>query len=150
MKEDLTHKLERENLKIASFTKRMVAYIIDNLILSCIVFVIFYDKFAIATDLSGIDNILRDFVFGSFLLHFSYHTLFTFIYGASLGKMLCKIIILDENLLDKPTFLQSCIRAFVRELSSMAFMLGFVWALGNNLRKTWQDYAARTIVIDVA
>ncbi|EAH6296911.1 RDD family protein, partial [Campylobacter coli] len=35
-------------------------------------------------------------------------------------------------------------------ISDMAFMLGFAWALSNDLRKTWEDYLARTIVVNVA
>lgn len=64
--------------------------------------------------------------------------------------MICKIIVIDEGILDKPNWGQSCLRALIRQFSGMAFMLGFAWALGNNLRKTWQDYLARTVVIDVA
>lgn len=84
------------------------------------------------------------------MLHITYQTIFTYLYGASLGKMVCKIIILDEDLLDKPNLNQSCIRSIVRQISDMAFMLGFAWALSNDLRKTWEDYLARTIVVNVA
>ncbi|MCH5337105.1 MAG: RDD family protein [Campylobacter sp.] len=149
MKENLLDKLERENLKIANFSKRVVAYLIDNIILSLIVFIIFYDKLSLM-DYLEIADFLGNFTTGFFLLHLIYHTLFTFMYGASLGKMACKIMILNEELLDKPNFFQSLGRSFFRELSGIAFMLGFVWALGNDLCKTWHDYAARTIVVDVA
>ena len=114
MKENLQDRLERENLKIASFGKRVLAFLIDVMV------------------------------------HFSYQAIFTYLYGASLGKILCKIIILDENLLDKPNLIQSCIRSAIRQVSAMAFMLGFAWALSNDLRKAWEDYLARTIVVDVA
>ena len=150
MKENLLDKLERENLKIANFSKRVVAYLIDNIILSLIVFIIFYDKLSLMDDYLEIAQFLGNFTTGFFLLHLIYHTLFTFMYGASLGKMACKIMILSEELLDKPNFIQSFARSFVRELSGIAFMLGFAWALGNDLCKTWHDYAARTIVVDVA
>lgn len=150
MKENLFNKLERENLKIASFNKRVLAYFIDNLILTLIVFVIFYDKIITANDSVEIAQILGNFYLGFLILHFSYQALFTYLYGASLGKMICKITIIDEDILDKPNLKQSCIRAIGRQLSDMAFMLGFAWALSNNLRKTWQDYLAKTVVVDVA
>ncbi len=150
MKEDLLTRLERENLTIASFNKRILAYFIDNLILSLIVFVIFYDKLLNAKDLFDTAQILGDFYLGFILLHITYQAIFTYLYGASLGKMVCKIIILDEDLLDKPNLNQSCIRSIVRQVSDMAFMLGFAWALNNDLRKTWEDYLARTIVVNVA
>lgn len=150
MKENLIDKLERENLKIASFTKRVIAYLMDNFILNCIVFIIFYDRLIFVNDMIEMANILGNFFMGFFLLHLVYHTLFTFMYGASLGKMACKITILNEDFLDKPTFIQSLIRSAFRQLSDIAFMLGLVWALENDLRKTWHDYLARTIVVDVA
>lgn len=146
----LLDRLEKENITLANFSKRILAFLIDDAIISCIISVIFYDKFSTNMDLSSIIMILNNFVWSIFLLHFSYHTLFTYMYGASLGKMICKIMILNEEFLDKPNFIQSCIRALVRQLSSMAFMLGFAWAFGNILRKTWQDYLARTIVVNVA
>ncbi|TKX32805.1 RDD family protein [Campylobacter aviculae] len=150
MNEDLMTRLERENLSIASFGKRVLAYFIDNFILSLIVCVIFYDQLLQSKNLLETTQILGNFYLGFILLHFTYQTIFTYLYGASLGKIVCKIIILDESLLDKPNLMQSCIRSAIRQLSDMAFMLGFAWALGNDLRKTWEDYLARTIVVDVA
>lgn len=150
MKENLLEKLERENLTIALFSKRVIAYVIDDFIIACIVFAIFYEKLTSGADAVQIVQILGDFSLGFFLLQFSYHAIFTYFYGASLGKMLCKILILNEELLDKPSLTQSCIRAAMRYVSGMCFMLGFAWALGNVYRKTWQDFLARTVVIDVS
>lgn len=64
--------------------------------------------------------------------------------------MLCKIVIVDEALLDKPNVLQSGLRALVRLFSENAFMLGFAWALANEERKTWHDLATKTVVIELA
>lgn len=147
---DLERKLEREGLKIASLSRRIFAYLLDNLILSLIVFIAFYSKFANAADAFEISQILGNFYLGFVILHFSYHAIFTYFYGASLGKMIFKIIILDQNTLDKPNFTQACLRAAVRQLSDCAFMLGFLWAFGNNLRKTWHDFAMRSIVVEIA
>lgn len=41
MRENLQERLERENLKIASFTKRVLAFLIDDMIISLIIFIIF-------------------------------------------------------------------------------------------------------------
>ncbi|AXP08281.1 RDD family protein [Campylobacter hepaticus] len=149
MRENLQERLERENLKIASFTKRVLAFLIDDMIISLIIFIIFYDRLMQAKDILETTQIIGNFYLGLILLHFSYQTIFTYLYGASLGKIVCKIIILDENLLDKPNLIQSCIRSAIRQVSAMVFMLGFAWALSNNLRKSWEDYLARTIVVDV-
>ncbi|MGH2267173.1 RDD family protein [Campylobacter taeniopygiae] len=150
MKEDLATRLERENLSIASFKKRVLAYFIDNFILSFIIYIIFYTPLSQAKDLMEMIEVSRNFSFSFILIHLIYQIIFTYLYGASLGKMISKIIILDEDLLDKPNLIQSCIRASVSELSNSAFFLGFAWALGNDLRKTWEDYAAKTVVVNVA
>lgn len=150
MNDNLLDKLERENLKIASFQKRVLAYIIDNIILSLIVFIIFYDQFSVVKSQIDVLNILKNFYIGFILLQISYHVIFTYMYGASLGKMACKIIIIDDELLDKPNFSKSLLRSSVRQLSDMTFMLGFAWALGNVYCKTWEDYLSRTIVVDAS
>lgn len=147
---EILDKLDRENLKIASFGKRVLAYFVDNFILSIIVFIIFFDKLSTLTDPQDIFAVLDNFLLGFVVLQFTYHFIFTFLYGASLGKMLCKIAIVDELSLDKPNLSQCIIRAATRQLSDTAFMLGFAWALGNDLRKTWQDYLAKTLVIELA
>lgn len=147
---EILDKLDRENLKIASFAKRFVAYVIDCFILSVIVFIIFFEQMSNAKDPNDLVLIINNISLGFVLLQFVYHLIFTFLYGASLGKIFCKIAIVDELSLDKPNFIQSAIRSGVRQLSDMAFALGFFWALGNDLRKTWHDYAAKTLVIELA
>lgn len=148
MSNDLLDKLNRENLQIASFKNRALAYIVDNIVLCFIVFIIFYDQFSNAKTQVEVVNILTNFSFGFILLQISYHTIFTYLYGASLGKMLFKILIVDDEFLDKPNFTKSLLRSTIRQVSDMAFMLGFAWALSNVYCKTWEDYVSGTIVID--
>ncbi|KAA6226749.1 MULTISPECIES: RDD family protein [unclassified Campylobacter] len=151
MREDLYDKLEREELKIASFPKRVIAYIIDSFIVGILCALVFMgDFYQIPDDPVQFLSVTPQFVLSVYLLNFFYQTFFTFLYGATLGKMVCKIMIIDERILDKPNLIQSAIRAIIRQISDMFFMLGFAWALSNNLFKTWQDYLAKTIVIDVA
>ncbi|TQR31931.1 RDD family protein [Campylobacter sp. MIT 99-7217] len=150
MDNDLLSRLDREGLKIASFTKRVLAYFIDNIILSFITIAILFNQIINAKDEFEVLLIVQNFLYGLILLQFAYHSIFTYLYGASIGKIICKIAILDENLLDKPSIAQSMIRSIVRQLSDMAFMLGFAWALSNDARKTWQDYVAKTVVIELA
>lgn len=145
-------RLDREGLKIASFGKRVIAYIIDDIILSLVISIAFVliNQDANLSDPVELINLLSAAYVPILLLYIIYHTLFTYLYGASLGKMLCKIAVVDESLLDKPNLIQSLVRAIFRQLSYMAFFLGFAWALGNDLRKTWEDYIAKTLVIELA
>lgn len=150
MQNELINRLEREGLRLASFGKRALAFLIDKLIIALIIFIIFYKQFSSTTDELEIIAVLSNFSLSLLLLEFSYHFIFTFLYGATAGKMLCKIVIVSEALLDKPSVLQAAIRALVRLISENAFMLGFAWAFANEERKTWHDLAAKTVVIELA
>ncbi len=147
---DILEKLEREKLYPAGFLKRVLAYLIDMLVISFIVSAVFYDKMANLEDLSEVSVLLSNFFIGLLLLQFSYDFVFVALYGATLGKMACKIAVVDEASLAKPGILQSALRSAVKLLSDACFKLGFAWALGNDLRKSWQDYAAKTLVIELA
>lgn len=148
--DEMIEKLARENLKIASFYKRVLAYFIDSFLLSIIIVLINLDAILNTQDLAEQIALINGFALGFVVLQFCYHFIFTALYGATLGKMACKIAIVDEMSLDKPGYLNSAIRAAGRQLSDMCFALGFVWALGNDLRKTWEDYLAKTLVIELA
>ena len=147
---DILEKLERENLYLAGFGKRVLAYLIDVFIISLIVSAIFYDKIANFDDVTQISALLGNFFGGLLLLQFSYDFVFVALYGATLGKMVCKIAVVDEQSLSKPSILRSALRSAVKLLSDACFKLGFAWALSNDLRKSWQDYAAKTLVIELA
>lgn len=150
MQDETLWRLEREGLKIASFSRRIFAYLIDNVLLSVVVMIILSSSILNAKDENEILYIVQDFFYGLVFIQFAYHSIFGYLYGASVGKILCKIAIVDEALLDKPNLLQAMVRAAMRQVSDMAFMLGFAWAFGNELHKTWHDYAAKTLVIEIA
>ncbi|WP_291951022.1 RDD family protein [Campylobacter sp.] len=146
----LFDKLEKENIKIASFKKRFLAYIIDNIVIFFIVSIILFDKIYSMQSYDEIRSVLIRFTGGILLLQFCYHTLFSYLYGATLGKMCLKIMIIDQNLLDKPNLFQSALRSVFRQFSDMLYGIGFAWALSNVVLKTWHDYVAKTVVIDLA
>lgn len=148
--EELLKKLELENIKLAPFSKRLIAYIIDTVVIALIVFFILYGQFDESSSELEILAVVNNFTIGLLLLQFCYHSLFCALYGASLGKIALKIMIIDAATLDRPNILKSMLRALVRQASDSSFCLGFAWALSNKALKTWQDYAANTVVIDLA
>ncbi len=91
MKENLQDRLERENLKIASFGKRVLAFLIDDMVISLIVFIIFYDRLIQAKDLFETTQIVGNFYLGFILLHFSYQAIFTYLYGQVWEKYYAKL-----------------------------------------------------------
>jgi uncharacterized RDD family membrane protein YckC len=69
-------------------------------------------------------------------------------YGASIGKIMMKIRVIEINTLQTPNVISSLNRAIFRVISEMMFYLGFLWGLLNPKRQTWHDMTARTLVIN--
>ncbi|MBF7045628.1 RDD family protein [Campylobacter volucris] len=147
--QELFDKLEKEEIVLASFKKRALAYAVDIFVVCVIVSIILFDKISLVQTYEEIHAILLRFVGGILFLQFCYHALFVYLYGATLGKMLLKIMVINQELLDKPNLTQSILRSGVRQISEI-YGLGFAWALSNVVLKTWHDYAAKTVVIDLA
>ncbi|MBR2918070.1 MAG: RDD family protein [Campylobacter sp.] len=148
MRESLEEKLYRENITIASINKRVLAYAIDDIIISVLFMLIYWDYIARASDigveatLAAISNLFWQIA----LMKVAYHTFFIWYYAATPGKMLCKLVCIDTVMLSRPSLSSSFLRACMRLLSETLFYIGFLWALGNSQRQTWQDKLAKTVV----
>lgn len=156
MSESLEQKLQREGIKIASASKRIWALSIDELILSFLFMLIFWDSlsavFSAGSDLSyeEVVGYISKFSLEVLILRFFYQTFFVWYYGATLGKMAMKIVCIDTVYLDKPSFGASLVRALGRNLSESLFYLGFLWAFSSPLLQTWHDKFSKVVVVDVA
>lgn len=148
--DEITRRLEREDIVLASFGKRAWAALIDETIISVLFIAIYYDAFAKAGTYEQTIAIVESLLMQFIALKIIYQTFFTWYYGASIGKIVAKIVCVDIGVLDKPNFMASLSRASMRVLGEMCFYLGFAWAFGNEARQTWHDKAARTVVINVA
>ncbi|MFC2345769.1 RDD family protein [Campylobacter sp.] len=148
MSRSVIDRLENENITLASVGKRAVAWGIDKFLLSALFFVIYYDKFD-GIDFEQTVVLLANLTLQIVLLDVIYQTFFTWYCGASIGKVAMKIVCVDIDLLDKPGLLNSLTRSLVRIIGENAFFLGFAWVFSNPLFQTWQDKAAKTVVINV-
>lgn len=148
MSGNLAEKLERENITLAKLEKRIIAHLIDDFLISVVFLVIYWDAFGQLKTYEEMVAVASNLIWQMMLLHLLYQTFFTWYYGGSMGKIMMKIVCIDTELLDKPGFTASLIRAGVRVLGMMCFYLGFAWALSNPLFQTWQDKAANTVVIN--
>ncbi|MGP1485346.1 MAG: RDD family protein [Campylobacter sp.] len=147
MSQKIIDNLENENIQLASFGKRALAWIVDKILLSVLFYVIYSDKFQ---DLpyEQVVFLASELLVEIVLLDLIYQTFFTWYYGATIGKILMKIVCVDVYLFDKPNLSASFVRAAVRIVSENAFFLGFFWAFSNPLFQTWQDKAAKTVVVN--
>ncbi len=147
--EELIERLELEGLKLTSIPKRSFAFLIDDLIVSLLLFLAFYSSFANAKSMEEILVITNSLFIYIVFLKVVYHTFFVWQYGATMGKMLFGMIVVDEETFQKLNFSKSLTRAVVRFFSEALFYLGFLWGVLNPTRQTWHDKACGSIVIDV-
>lgn len=149
---DIEAFLDRENLQRASLSKRTYAFFIDSFLLMVLAFIIHADLLSGLTPESTDQEILamQMEVLKVYLpMTLAYQWLFVTMYGATVGKMVMKIRIIDLQTGDNPSVGVSLNRASVRIISELVMNLGFLWAFFDPDRQAWHDKSARTLVIDV-
>ena len=144
----IEEKLQNEEISLAPFAKRVLAYSVDELIVAFLFLIIYWDAFVAITTYDDARNLSINFFWQIFALKVIYHTFFVWYYGASPGQMITKTMCINVEILDKPNLTQSLVRAIFRIVSEACFYLGFAWALSNPARQTWQDKIAKTVVIN--
>lgn len=146
--QEIERLLHREELQLASIAKRASAFFLDEFLLSMLLVISLWDAFASVENTLEIIALSQQFTFEYILLKIVYQTFFVFLYGATLGKMMMRIRIVELPNLQNPSFASSLNRAIIRIVSEMLFYLGFVWGMMDPLRRTWHDLTAKTLVIE--
>lgn len=80
------------------------------------------------------------------LLWTLYCALLVWRFGATPGKMLLKLTVVDASTGEKPAADKAFLRAFFSLVSLAVLLLGYVWALWDKESRTWHDLAAGTRV----
>lgn len=148
MDERIDSLLQREHLSLSSIRQRAAAFGIDELLLSVIMMIILWDAMAKAQTLESMIAVTNSFLLEYMAIKIIYQTFFTMQYGATLGKIIMKIRIIELSTLSNPSFLSAFNRSVFRVVSEILFYLGFVWAMLDPYRRSWHDRTARTLVID--
>ena len=148
MNDEVLKRLSSANLELSSFQKRAMAFFIDEMLLALLFMVIIYERVTALANPDDIVLLINSYTFEYLLLKVAYQTLFIYLYGASIGKIVMKIFIIDAETMQKPGFSSALNRAVFRVISEMLFYLGFAWAFYNQKRQTWHDKSARTLVVN--
>ena len=149
MKEEVQNILHREGITLATIKKRAMAFFIDEMLLSFLFIIALWESFASARNTEEIINLTNSFVLEYMALKIIYQTFFVFQYGASIGKIIMKIRIIEIKTLQNPNIVVSLNRAIFRVISEMLFYLGFLWGMMDPSRQTWHDKTAKTLVTNV-
>ncbi|HEX5330149.1 RDD family protein [Sulfuricurvum sp.] len=148
MDERLDSLLEREHLTLATVRQRAAAFGIDELLLSFIMIIILWDSMTKANTLEAMIAVTNSFLLEYMSIKIVYQTFFTMQYGASIGKIVMKIRVIEISTLSNPSFLSAFNRSVFRVVSELLFYLGFVWAMLDPYRRSWHDRTGRTLVIN--
>ena len=138
------------NLQLASMRSRALAYIIDDLLVTLIIIMIFWESiYAISEDTEALMYLLKaELVTPLIILKIIYHTFFVWYYGATIGKIVAKIRVIDANEWGRVSIFSSFLRAVGRIFSEMFFYVGFLIGFFNDGRKTFHDFTGKTLVVN--
>ncbi|GAD18243.1 RDD family protein [Helicobacter fennelliae] len=142
--------LDREDIFLAPLDKRFFAFLIDAFLIDFLIVFVLFDEYRVAFDTNNIESViqvLQPMVIQILCINVVYHTIFVALYGASLGKMICKIQVIRLDTLDMPNFAISFLRALLRQFSLILYCIPFLFAFGDVFRRTLYDRACKTIVI---
>ncbi|MDR2080963.1 MAG: RDD family protein [Campylobacteraceae bacterium] len=147
--EELVEKFKSENITLSPLYKRVIAHMIDEFIVACFVFFAFYDILgANAQNSEALSVIIEYLAPYIVLMKIIYQTFFVRFYGATVGKIAVKIRVISTIDGQNPNVFLSLVRANMRILSEAVFFIGFLWALKNFKKQTWEDIGAKTLVVN--
>lgn len=133
---------------MAPIKKRGMAFFIDEMLLSLLLIIALGDSFFDAKTVEEMIILTNAFVLEYMAVKVVYQAFFVMQYGATLGKIVMKIRVIEIGTMQKPNVVVALNRAVVRVISEMMFYLGFVWGVMDPMRQTWHDKSAKTLVIN--
>lgn len=148
MDDKLESLLMREGLELSSLRKRAAAFGIDEVLLATLLMIILWDSMQSAQTMEEILALTNNFLLEYMGIKIIYQTFFMMQYGASIGKIVMKIRVIEISTLSHPRFLSAFNRSVFRIVSEALFYLGFAWAFLDPYRRSWHDLSARTLVVD--
>jgi len=142
--------MNNDNLELASTRSRLLAFVIDDFLITFIIILIYWDTItAVGNDMESILTSMNNFLMPILFVKFIYQTLFVWYYGATVGKIITKIRVIDYDDLNNVSIFKAALRSFVRLLSEMFFYIGFLLYFFTEGKQTLHDKIGRTLVINV-
>jgi len=143
---------ESMDYHIAPRGKRMGAFMIDDMVVTLLLFIIFYNQLVTINMQEPEQLILFLETNGVYfiLLRFLYHLYFTWQSGQTLGKRVLKIRIVEMDSGRIPSFQVALLRSGFRVISENIFYLGYLVAYFTPMVQTLHDKLSNTVVVDDA
>ena len=129
-----------ENQKYANFGLRLLAYLIDVVVIMIASSVISM-AFA-AMKLQAFGTLVGVVVAWGYLIYFTGST------GQTLGKKALGLKVVKVGTNQNPDYVTAFLREIVgRFISSLVLLLGYLWIIWDDKRQGWHDKIAGTVVI---
>ncbi len=141
--------MKTNDLELASMRSRVIAFVIDDLLISLVFIILFWDNITSSDgELINMLIIMNEHVAQVLFLKFIYQSFFIWYYGATIGKIIAKIRVVDYNNFERVSLVSSLIRSITRIFSEMFFYIGFIMGYFNDGRQTLHDKIGKTLVIN--
>ncbi len=141
--------IDSNNLELASMKSRVKAFVIDDLSITLLVLIILWDKISSTNgDIIASMIIMNEAFVQILILKFIYQAFFIWYYGATIGKLISKIRVIDFENYGRVSLVNSCIRSAGRIISESIFYLGFFLAYYGDSRQTLHDRFGKTLVVN--
>jgi len=141
--------MNNENLQLASFSSRITAFVIDDLLISLVFVLLFWDQITSSDgQLINMLIIISKHVTQVLLLKFAYQSFFVWYYGATIGKIVTKIRVIDYNHFGRVSIRTSLMRSGIRIFSEYILYIGFIIGFFTDGKQTLHDKIAKTLVVN--
>lgn len=141
--------IDIDNLELATTNSRIKSFIIDDVLLTTITIIMLWQPISsVDGDFMSVVVIMNQAFLQIIFLKFLYQTFFIWHYGATLGKMVAKIRVIDYDNFGRVSLASAMMRAAMRIVSESIFYLGFFLAFFTESRQTLHDKFAKTLVVN--
>jgi len=134
--------------EIAPVKKRVIAFVIDDLVANFLFLAIFWSQITQLRTVEEINLFLADHYLSIVALQIAYHTFLVWQSGMTLGKYAVKIRVVSLASGEIPSLPVALLRAMIRILSQAFFYLGFMMAFFNPMVQTLHDKLSGCVVVD--
>ncbi|MDD3775180.1 MAG: RDD family protein [Sulfurovaceae bacterium] len=135
-------------MNIAPIKKRIASFIIDDFILSILIFIIFYSQLSTLTDTEELSQFMNNNFFIIASIKLLYHWVLIWQNGMTVGNFVLKIRVVDEDYGMLLPWHKALLRSFLRLFSEAAFYLGFLVAFLSPKAQTMHDKFSKAVVVD--
>ena len=139
---------QSQNIQYASFSQRVLATIIDNLVVMVLTLPLLQFVYGDALTQPRETLFLGHFeVFVKLIIPYGISVICWLQWAGTPGKRLLKLSILDARTGRKITLSQALLRYLAYAISALPFGMGIFWMIHDPKRQTWHDKIAHTVVV---